>query len=55
MGDHYTEFGLFKDQDFSRSLLACYRCDVTICNEIIKFDELCLNDPHKINYESIEG
>ena len=48
-------FGLLKDLDISPSLFGCYGCDITISNEIVKFDALCLSDPQKINYKSTRG
>ena len=54
VGEHYDEFGLFKDQDASPSSFACCGCDMALSNEIVESFDVCLNAPHKLNYVSIE-
>jgi len=52
MGEHYAEFGLFKDRDLSPSSLACCGCDMIIYYEIKKSNDSCPNNPPIFDYVS---
>ena len=53
MGECHTEFSLFKDRNFLPSLFACG--EVIISNAIVKFDNLCPNDPPMFDCVSTKG
>jgi len=55
MGEHYVEFGLLKDHEFSHSFLLCCGCDVVVFDDFVELIDMPHNDPHKCDYVSTQG
>jgi len=54
VGEHHTEFGLFKDFESSPYTFSCCRCDVLDLDELMNID-MSPNDPSSFDCALFEG
>ena len=55
MGENHTQFGLFKDCEFFRSIFSYYGCEAVVIDEYVNLLNIRPNNPPCFDHDLFKG